>query len=81
MLYLLGELPEDERLRLEEDYLADSELFARVLAVEEDLIDAYARGELSESARKQFEERYGRAADQQRIAFASALQQKKPRGM
>ena len=75
--YLLGELPEDERLRLEEEYLADPGLFARVLAAEDDLIDAYARGELTGEARLRFEQRYGRTADQQqRIIFAGVLQRK-----
>ena len=78
--YLLGELPDDERLRLEEEYLADPALFARLLAAEDDLIDAYARGTLTAEARARFEERYRRTGDQQqRIAFAGALnKQTKP---
>ncbi len=82
--YLLGELPDDERLRLEEEYLADPELFARLLAAEDDLIDAYARGTLPVEARAPFEARYGRTGDQQqRIAFADALGKlpKPPRGL
>lgn len=82
--YLLGELPEEERAELEAEYFADPELFARLLATEDELIDAYVRGALLGQARARFEERFLRTGDQvQRIAFASALRktQKPPRGM
>lgn len=81
--YLLGELPEEERSRLEAEYFADPGLFARLLAAEDDLIDAYVRGALSAEAQARFEERFCRSGEQvQRIAFASALKaQKPPRGM
>lgn len=72
--YLLGEMPDDERERLEEAYFADDGAFEQILIAEEELIDAYARGELSAQERKRFEELFlasprGRA----RVQFARAL--------
>jgi len=57
--YLLGELPDDERERLQAAYFADEALFARLLGVEDALIDAYVRGELTEGERARFEQRFG----------------------
>jgi hypothetical protein len=57
--YLLGELPDDERERLQAAYFADDALFARLLGVEDALVDAYVRGELTESERARFEQRFG----------------------
>ena len=45
--YLLGELSEQEQAELEEGYFADDALFERFRAVKDDLIDAYARGDLA----------------------------------
>lgn len=56
--YLLGELSEKRRARLEEKVLADERLFERLLIVEDELIDAYVRGELVADRRSRFEARY-----------------------
>ncbi len=56
--FLLGELLEDERLELEEGLLLDGELFDRVRAIEHELTDAYASGELPPAEAKRFAERY-----------------------
>ena len=53
--YLLGEFSGKELDELERGYLADSDLFERLLVVEDDLLDQYARGELSVTERQQFE--------------------------
>jgi hypothetical protein len=53
--YLLGELSGKELDALERQYLADSDLFERLLVVEDDLIDQYARGELNPTESKAFE--------------------------
>ena len=42
--YLLGELPEPERTKLEDEYLGDEETFQRLVAAEEQLIYTYGRG-------------------------------------
>jgi hypothetical protein len=72
--YLLGDLPEDERERLQAEYLADDALFARLLSAEDDLLDRYARGALAEPDRLRFEERFGQTPAQiRRVSFAHAL--------
>jgi hypothetical protein len=53
--YLLGEFSGKELDELERGYLADSDLLERLLVVEDDLIDQYARGELNPTERQQFE--------------------------
>lgn len=66
--YLLGDLSDSDRQQLEEAYFADDELFERYLAVKEDLIDAYSRGELSAEKRRQFEQHFlSSAARQQSV--------------
>jgi hypothetical protein len=63
--YLLRELSEEERARIEEQFFADDDFFEQLLAVEDELIDNYARGELPPQERKQFE-RYFLASPGQR---------------
>lgn len=73
--YLLGQLPESESERLDELSITDDECAERIRAVEHDLIDAFARGELEGAVLEQFRSRYlttpqGRDATR----FAGALQ-------
>ena len=56
--YLLGELSEQEQEQLEEAYFTDDVLFERFLAVKDDLIDAYARGDLDGEKRERFEHHF-----------------------
>jgi hypothetical protein len=56
--YLLGLLPEPEAEALEDDYLGDPEVLARVRGVEDDLLDDYAAGRLTEDEIGHFEARY-----------------------
>jgi len=56
--YLLGELPEQEAVEFEEQCFADDALFEETSALENDLIDSFVRGELSEAERQQFEKGY-----------------------
>lgn len=56
--YVLGELSEQEQALFEEAYFADDLLFERFLAVKDDLIDAYARGDLTEEKRERFERHF-----------------------
>ena len=56
--YLLGDLPEAERTRLEEEYFTDDELFENFLSVKDELVDAYARGGLTSQQREQFEKHF-----------------------
>lgn len=57
--YLLGQLPEEERERLEVGLLTDDRVFDTLTAledeVEDELIDQYLDGELTEAEREKFE--------------------------
>ena len=72
--FLLGELAEDEQERLERRLLEDGAAGEAVAAAEDDLLDAYAAGELPRRQRLAFERRLrGSAALRRRAAFARAL--------
>ena len=72
--YLLGLSSEVERERLEAEFFADDDAFQEMLTAEDDLIDAYARGELSAKERKQFEKRFLTSPQgRERLQFARAL--------
>jgi hypothetical protein len=69
--YLLGGLSVRERARLEERYFKSDNLFEKMEMVEDELIDAYVRRQLSESESRLFEENYlcsERRRDKVRIA-------------
>lgn len=69
--FLLGGGPEAERERLEAEFFADDDAFQQMLTAEDDLIDAYSRGELSDSERRQFEQRYmNSSVGRERVCFA-----------
>ena len=73
-LYLLGEMSGSERELLEAEYFSDDEAFQKVLNAEDDLIDAYARGELSTEHRRLFEKRFlSSAQERERLRFARML--------
>ena len=73
-LYLLGRLSDQETSKLESEYVADEVQFEEILAVEDDLRDAYARSELSSSDREAFEKRFLVLPDQrQKLEFAKIL--------
>jgi hypothetical protein len=73
--FLLGNLPEEEIERLDEMSLADDDFANRLQTVENDLIDAYVRGELSGTHLAQFESAYLRSPKrQEKVAFAESLQ-------
>jgi len=72
--YLLGELPEEERDRLESEYLANPQLHEQLLATEDELIYAYVRGQLSFDRRASFERLFLESEDRRsRLDFARAL--------
>jgi hypothetical protein len=53
--YLLGQLSEEEAAALEERYFGDDDLYKAIQSSETDLLDEYARGELSRRDRQAFE--------------------------
>jgi hypothetical protein len=72
--YLLGQLPEQEQAEFETLYLADDTCFEELLAIEDGLRDAYARGELSGRDREAFEQRLLATPQQrQKQEFARTL--------
>jgi hypothetical protein len=56
--YLLGNLSEEEQVRIEDRAFADADYRVVLEATEADLIDAYVRGELLASERRAFEQRF-----------------------
>jgi hypothetical protein len=72
--YLLGSLPEKEAERLDELSIADDAFAWQLGAVENDLVDAFVRGELSGDNLAQFKESYLSSPKRlQRVEFADAL--------
>ncbi len=72
--YLLGELPEAEREALEREYFTDRRVFEQVVRAENELVDGYARGLLSQPTRERFEQDYlSRPERRERAKFAAAL--------
>jgi hypothetical protein len=72
--YLLGSLPEDERLIVDERLLSDDELAERVELAESVLTDDYAAGALSETERELFQRRFMvTEARQQNLRLSESL--------
>ena len=72
--YLLGAVSATERENIEAEYLVDEDVFEQMLIAEDELVDAYARGELSDQERGQFEKNFltsERGRD--RVHFSQAL--------
>jgi hypothetical protein len=80
--YLLGDLPEEEQAQVEDRAFTDHEYLQSLLTVENDLIDEYVRGALSDSERRQFEGRFlASPGRQQRVELARALARVAPEFM
>ena len=74
--YLLGLLPDVEAEALEDAYLADPEVWERLRAVEEDLLDDYAAGRLAPPESGVVEIRYRASPPlRERLVAARALRQ------
>jgi anti-sigma factor RsiW len=72
--YLLGELSEFEQDQLEARYFVDDALFERLLEIEDDLIDRYARGDISDRERLRLERHFLKSpARRTRVRFAEAM--------
>jgi len=72
--YLLGELSEPERAALETEYFANRETLEEVCAVENDLIDDYVRGNLTDAEQELFEQQYcSSPARLRRIQFGETM--------
>jgi hypothetical protein len=72
--YLLGNLSEEEQVRIEDRAFADANYLGALEAAEADLIDAYVRGELSQSERLGFERRFLTSSQRRsKVEFARDL--------
>lgn len=72
--YLLGELSESERSRLEARFFSDDDRFAELLSVEDELIAAYLANDLTDDKREKFERQFLRSPRRvKRIELARAL--------
>jgi anti-sigma factor RsiW len=72
--YLLGEMTEAERAALEQKYFNNPQMFDRVVQVENELVDMYARGLLPPLTRERFERHYlAHPKRRERAQFAGAL--------
>jgi hypothetical protein len=72
--YLLGDLPEEQQVEIENRAFSDQGYQRNITAVENDLIDEYVRRELSDTQRRQFEDRFLASADRRRrVEFARTL--------
>jgi hypothetical protein len=67
--YLLGNLPEKERLQVERKFLSDDQGYERILALEDELYFNYALNKLSPGEREQFEKRFLSSKQNQKRAI------------
>ena len=75
--YLLGTLSDEERARVEERYFSNDADFEEIEIAEEELIDRYVRGELSETDRNRFETNLaGLPRIAERVHFARTWKEK-----
>jgi anti-sigma-K factor RskA len=69
--YLLGLLPAEDADRIDEASIVDDDMAARLRRVEDDLVDAYVRGELSNGTAARFEAYYlSSPLRRERVRFA-----------
>jgi hypothetical protein len=74
--YLLGALPENEAEPLDALSISDDAFALRLLTIENELVDLYARGELSSETRTRFEAFYlSSPVRREKAAFARSLYQ------
>ena len=72
--YLLGSVPEDDAERFDELSVVDDDFVVRLSAIEHDLVDAYARGELSGEVLEQFRSAYlSSPGGREKVTFAETL--------
>lgn len=72
--YLLGTLEAEARAEFEEKLLCDPEAYEELLLLEEELIDQYVAGSLSEAERQQFETHFLITAERQKkLRFGQLL--------
>lgn len=72
--YLLGQKPETDLSQVEERLMTDAAAYEELLIVEDELIDQYVRGQLSDTDRTSFETYFMRSPERrEKLRFAKAL--------
>src|SRR5437016_3544569 len=72
--YLLGSISEEEASRLDELSIANDKFAERLSTVENDLVDAYVRGELTGESLDRFESHYlASPYRREKVKFAECL--------
>lgn len=72
--YLLGELPEEEQVAIEDRAFADQSVLREILAVEQDLLDDYVSGDIPKEKLRNFETHFLASEERRKkVAFAKAL--------
>jgi len=74
--YLTGTLSAQDCRRIEERYVEDEVLHEELLAMETELVDSYARGELTADEARVFESHFLPEDLRERVLFSRALRQK-----
>src|SRR5215470_4691265 len=75
--YLLGSLPEEQQLQVEEEFLSDDQRYEQLLALENELFYDYAQNKLSPDEREQFKKQFlSSRLNWKRAILASALAHK-----
>lgn len=64
--FLLGGLDDEQRVRIEDQFLTDSQTRERILAAEQDLIEDYLEDSLTTADRERFISLYARTSEQRR---------------
>jgi uncharacterized membrane protein YciS (DUF1049 family) len=76
-MYLLGSLPDEQRLQVEVEFLSDDHRYEQLLALENELFYDYAQNKLSPGEREQFEKRFlSSELNRKKVMIASALTRK-----
>ncbi len=74
--FLLGDLSEESRLKLEEHFFKEDRFYEQLLAIQEELANDYVQDKLSPSERAQFEKHFLRSPRRrERVEFAAAFSQ------
>ena len=72
--YLLGELSEEEQLRMEQEFFTNEDSYEQLQAIEDELRYDYARGNLNRRQKELFEKRFlATPADRERVTLAKAV--------
>lgn len=72
--FLLGELPEEQRVNIEERFFKEDAFYKQILAIQEEFADDYVQNNLSPIQRAQFEKHFLQSSiRRERVKFASAF--------